>query len=111
MAATILGITTLNFGVPTLTGLIVNSVSFAQSVNIAEVIDEDGDYVAAALHGLRTTATVSGTANGGSFPLGTALTLSGAPAGTYRVTENTSSRTADGFQQFSITAQNWGGIS
>lgn len=111
MAATILGITTLTFGVPTVSGLIVNSVSFSQTVNIAEVIDEDGDFVAAALHGLRTTATVAGTSNGGSFPIGTTLTLAGAPAGTYRVTENTLSRTADGFSQFSITAQNWGGIS
>lgn len=109
MAATILGITTLTFGVPTLSGLIVNSASFAESVNIAEVIDEDGDYVAAALHGKRITATVSGTANGSSLAIGGTLSLSGAPSnGTYYVTEKTTDRTADGFQQFSFTAQAWG---
>lgn len=108
MAASILGITTLTFGVPTVTGLIVNSVSFAETVNIAEVIDEDGDYVAAALHGKRVNATVSGTANGGTFTIGATLSLTGAPAGTYYITERTIDRTADGFQQFNITAQNWG---
>jgi hypothetical protein len=111
MAASILGITTLTFGVPTLSGLIVNSVSFSQSVNVAEVIDEDGDFVAAALHGRRTTATVSGTANGGSFSTGATLALAGAPSGTYYITEVTQDRTADGFQQFSLTAQSWGGMA
>jgi hypothetical protein len=111
MAASILGITTLTFGVPTITGLIVNSSSFSETVNVAEVIGEDGDYLAAALHGRRTSASVSGTANGGTFSTGATLTLAGAPSGTYYITEITQDRTADGFQQFSISAQAWAGMA
>jgi hypothetical protein len=107
MSASILGITTLTFGVPTLTGLIVNSVSFSETVNVAEVIDEDGDYVAAALHGKRANATVSGTANGGTFSMGATLSVAGAPSGTFYITEKTEDLTADGFKQFSLTAQSW----
>jgi len=111
MAATILGLQTLTFGAPALTGLIVNSASFSESVNIAEVIDEDGDYVAAALHGRKISASVSGTANGGTFTIGATLTLTGAPSGTYTITEKTINRTADGFETFDLTATAWGGIS
>jgi hypothetical protein len=110
MAATILGITTLTFGVPSIAGLIVNSANFTESVNIAEVIDEDGDYVAAALHGRKITGTVSGVTNGTPAALGATLAVSGAPSGTYYITERSQSRTADGFSTFDLGLSSWGGI-
>jgi hypothetical protein len=108
MAATILGLTTLTFGAPTVSGLVVNSASFTQSVNIAEVIDEDGDYVAASLHGRKVNGSISGTNAGGTFTIGATLSVVGAPAGTYYITEVAASRTADGFETVDITAQSWG---
>jgi hypothetical protein len=110
MAASILGLTTLTFGVPTVSGLIVNSTDFTESVNIAEVTDEDGDFVAAALHGKKITGSVSGTSNGPSFSLGATLAVTGAPSGTYYITEKSVSRSADGFEQFTVGLTSWGGI-
>jgi hypothetical protein len=111
MAATILGLTTLTFGAPIVSGLVVNSASFTESVNIAEVIDEDGDYVAAALSGKRINGSISATDAGGTFATGAALTVTGAPSGTYYITEVATSRSADGFQTKDLTVQSWGGIS
>jgi hypothetical protein len=111
MAATILGLTTLSFGVSTVAGLVVQSSSFTESVNIAEVMDEDGDYVGAALSGKRINGTISATDAGGSFATGATLAISGAPAGTYYITEVSTSRSADGFRTRDITVQSWGGIS
>ena len=110
MAATILGLTTLTFGAPTVSGLVVNSSSFTESVNIAEVIDEDGDYVAASLHGARVNGSISGTDAGGSFATGATLAVTGAPTGTYYITEVSSARNADGFATKDLTLQSWGGI-
>jgi hypothetical protein len=110
MAATILGLTSLTFGAPTVSGLVVNSSSFTESVNIAEVIDEDGDYVAASLHGRRVNGSISGTDAGGSFATGSTLAVTGAPSGTYYITEVSGSRNADGFATKDLTVQAWGGI-
>jgi hypothetical protein len=111
MAATILGLTSLTFGAPTVSGLVVNSASFTESVNIAEVIDEDGDYVAAALSGRRVNGSISATDAGGTFATGATLAVTGAPTGTYYITEVATSRSADGFRTKDITVQSWGGIS
>jgi len=108
MAATLLGITTLTFGVPTVSGLIVNNVSFSESSNQSTLIDEDGDYVAAAIHGRKVTGKVSGTLNGGTFTIGSTLAVTGAPTGTYYVTEISRTRTADGFQQIDMSLDSFG---
>lgn len=110
MAATILGLSSLTFGVPSISGLVVNSVSFSQSVNISEVIDEDGDYVAAALHGRKNTGSISGTNKGATLTVGSTLAVTGAPTGTYYITELSQSSSADGFQTFDVSLTSWGGI-
>jgi hypothetical protein len=105
MAATILGITTLTFGAPTVTGISVNSSSFTESVNETNVIDEDGDYVGGALHGHRVTGKISGTTNGETLATAATLAVTGAPTGTYYITEVTRSRSADGFSQTEATVK------
>jgi hypothetical protein len=110
MAATILGLTTLSFGTPTISGLVVQSASFTESVNIAEVMDEDGDYIAAALSGKRVNGSISATDAGGTFTTGATLAITGAPSGTYYITEVATSRSADGFRTKDITVQSWAGI-
>jgi hypothetical protein len=111
MAATILGLSTLSFGTPTISGLVVNSASFAESVNIAEVMDEDGDYVAASISGKRITGNISAIDAGGTFSTGFSLVVAGAPTGVYCITEITTTRTADGFRAKDITLQSWAGIT
>ena len=72
MAATVLGLT-LTFGVPTLASLVVQSNNFREAVSIAEVQDEDGDFVSAALYGRKVTGTVEAVDNGFTTALGTVL--------------------------------------
>jgi hypothetical protein len=52
MAATIKGVTTLVFGCDSITTIINQSIDSTQSGEITYVNDEDGDYVAYAVHGL-----------------------------------------------------------
>lgn len=110
MAATLINATSLTFGTPTVSGLVVQSVSFTETTNLTEVIDEDGDYVAAAIHGRRINGEITGTDSGGSFATGATLAVTGAPSGTYYITQAASNRTSDGFRERTISIQAWGGI-
>lgn len=109
MAATILG-TSLTFGTPTISGLVVQSASFTESVNITEVVDEDGDYVSAALHGKKITGEITGTDSNYSGNIGATLAVTGAPSGTYYITQKAQSRSATGFMERTISLTSWGGI-
>lgn len=109
MAASIYGLAGTTFGTPTNADMVVQSASFSESINIAEVIDEDGDYAAAALHGKKVTASISGVAKGDTLAIGATLTIAGAPThGTYIITERSMERSADGFMTMSISATAWG---
>jgi hypothetical protein len=109
MAATVLGLT-LTFGVPTLASLVVQSNNFREAVSIAEVQDEDGDFVSAALYGRKITGTLEAVDNGFTTALGTAITITGAPTGTYYLTEKSQTRTNTGFMRRSLGVTAWGGI-
>lgn len=110
MAATVLG-DTLTFGAPTISGLVVQSASFDESVNIAEVADEDGDYVSAALHGSKTTGTIEGVDDGNSTAMGATLAVTGAPTGTFHVTSRGVAMANTGFKRKTLGLTAWGGIS
>ena len=109
MAATVLGLT-LTFGVPTLSGLVVQSNNFREAVNIAEVQDEDGYFVSAALSGRKVTGTIEAVDNSYTTAIGTAITITGAPTGNYYVTEKSSTRPNNGFLRRTIGVTAWGGI-
>ena len=109
MAATLLG-TGLTFGTPSVSGLIVQSASFTESVNITEVVDEDGDFVAAALHGKKIAGEITGTLSGTIGNIGATLAVAGAPSGTYYITQKAQSRSATGFIEQTISLSSWGGI-
>lgn len=110
MAATLLG-TTLTFGCPTLASRIVQSVSFNETVSIAEVLDEDGDPVAASLYNRKIEGTVESINAGATTAIGATLAVTGAPTGTYYLTGRSISRTNEGFQTLSETITSWSGIS
>ncbi len=109
MAATVLGLT-LTFGVPTLASLVVQSNNFREAVNITEVQDEDGDFVSAALSGRKITGTVEAVDNGFTTAIGTVLAITGAPTGTFYITEKSSVRPNTGFLRRTIGVTAWGGI-
>jgi hypothetical protein len=109
MAATVLGLT-LTFGVPTLASLVVQSNNFREAVSIAEVQDEDGDFVSAALYGRKITGTVEAVDNGFTTAIGTILVITGAPTGNFYITEKSQTRTNTGFLRRSLGVTAWGGI-
>lgn len=111
MAATVLGITTLTFGAPTVSGLVVQNVSFDESVNITEVQDEDGDYVSAALSGSKTTGTIEAVENGNTTAMGATLAVTGAPTGTFHVTARGVRFGNTEFKRKTLGLTAWGGIS
>ena len=102
--------TALTFGVPTLALLVVQSNNFREAVSIAEVQDEDGDFVAAALYGRKTTGTVEAVDNGFIAAIGTTLVITGAPTGTFYITEKSSTRSNTGFLRRTLSVTNWGSI-
>jgi hypothetical protein len=109
MAATVLGLT-LTFGVPTLANLVVQSNNFREAVSIAEAQDEDGDFISAALYGRKVTGTVEAFDNTFTTVIGTALTITGSPTGTFYITEKSQTRTNTGFLRRTIGVTSWGGI-
>lgn len=110
MAATILG-DTITFGAPTVSGLIVQSVNFDESVNITEIADEDGDFVSAALHGSKTTGTIEAFDDGNSTAMGATLAVTGAPTGTFHVTARGVRFGNTEFKRKTLGLTAWGGIS
>lgn len=110
MPATIVGLS-LTFGAPNLASLVVQSTSFSQTSEIAEVQDEGGDFVAASIGGIRTSGTVEAVNNGFTTAIGATLAVTGFPSGTYHITEKSGGRTNDGFETLSLTVRSWGGIA
>lgn len=110
MPASIVGLT-LTFGAPTIASLVVQSTSYSQTSEIAEVRDAQGDYVAASIGGIRTSGTVEAVNNGFTAAIGATLSVTGFPSGTYYITEKSGGRTNDGFETLSVGVRSWGGIS
>ena len=86
MAAHIIGITGLTFGLTQETGVI--AITFNRSVNAAkvEIADEDGDIVAVGYHGFKAEYSISAVYKTGGLGLagavvGTQLTLANAVDG------------------------------
>jgi hypothetical protein len=110
MAATVLGLT-LTFGTgTTISGLILQTSGYREAVNIAEVADEDGDFVAAALYGRKVTGTLEAIDNGYTALIGTLILVSGAPTGNFYITEKSQTRSNTGFMRRTIGVTAWGGI-
>jgi hypothetical protein len=109
MAATVLGLT-LTFGVPTLASLVVQTNNFREAVSIAEAQDEDGDFISAALYGRKITGTIEAFDNGFSALIGSSLAITGAPTGTFYITEKSQTRSNTGFLRRTLGVTAWGGI-
>jgi hypothetical protein len=114
MAATILGITSVTFGGTAETVAVFTSFSQTSDSDKAQIVDEDGDIVAVAYHGKKSTATMSGYLKAATPAIGASVTLANATAGLGGVTGTfycdavTVSRAPNDFQQVSITATNHG---
>lgn len=117
MPATIIGNSTdLAFGVAdTQTGMVVQSITHANSSDAVELKNKAGDTTAVVFRNKRVTYTVEGAYTTFSDAVGTDITVAGGEtfglSGAAYVTEITRTRSADNFEQVSYTAVIYDGIS
>ena len=114
MAATIVGLTSITFGGSPETVAVFTSFSQTSDSEKTTVVDEDGDFVAAAYHGKKSVASMSGflkstiPAIGASVSLANATAGLGGVTGTFFVDSVSVSRAPNDFQQVTIGATNHG---
>lgn len=103
------GAASVTFGTGiTFTALIVESQTHTKSTQNATLADADGDIVAAAFFGASEKLSVSGSVNGTpSVTLGTAITLTGAPTGTWYPESYEEAATNKGYKTFSLSCTRW----
>jgi hypothetical protein len=113
MASTLIksisGATSVAFGTDlVISALIVESQTYTRNSEVATTADADGDIVAAAFYGAHEELSISGTTNGApSVTLGTSLTITGAPSGTWYTKSYEESRSNNGYKKFSLSCSRW----
>jgi hypothetical protein len=115
MAATVIGLTSITFGGTAETLAVFTSFSQTSDSDKTIVVDEDGDHVAAAYHGKKSVASMSGYLKTGTIPaIGATITLANATAGlagvtgTFFVDSIALSRAPNDFIQVTVGASNHG---
>lgn len=112
MAATIVGLTSITFGGSAETVAVFTSFSQTSDSDKVTVVDEDGDFVAAAYHGKKSVAQMSGYLKSTTPTIGASISLANATAGlggvtgTFYVDSVAVSRAPNDFQQVTISATN-----
>jgi hypothetical protein len=113
MAATVIGLTSITFGGTSETLAVFTSFSQTSDSEKTTVVDEDGDFVAAAYHGKKSVASMSGYLKTGTIPaIGATITLANATAGlagvtgTFFVDSIALSRAPNDFIQVTVGATN-----
>lgn len=104
-------VTSVEFGAPSITGIVVNSFTRSRSADKIELKDNDGDVVAVAIPPTIGEITVEGVVNGLTPPtVGGTLTLTGiTTTGTVIVNSVEESATNEGFKTISINASEYAG--
>ena len=114
MAATVIGLTSITFGGSAETVAVFTSFSQTSDSEKTTVVDEDGDFVAAAYHGKKSVASLSGYIKAALPTIGASITLANATSnlagvsGTFYVDSVAVSRAPNDFQQVTIGASNHG---
>ena len=115
MAATVIGLTSITFGGSAETLAVFTSFSQTSDSDKTIVVDEDGDHIAAAYHGKKSVASMSGYLKTGTIPaIGATITLANATAGlagvtgTFFVDSIALSRAPNDFIQVTVGASNHG---
>jgi hypothetical protein len=104
-------VSSIEFGAPSVTGLVVNSFSRSRSAEKIELKDSDGDVVAVAIPPTVGELTIEGVVNGLTAPtVGGTLTLTGiTTSGTVIVNSVEETATNEGFKTISINASEYAG--
>jgi hypothetical protein len=114
MAATIVGLSSITFGGTAETVAVFTSFSQTSDSDVTVVVDEDGDRVAAAYHGKKSVASMSGFLKSTTPTIGASITLANATSGlggvtgTFFVDSVALNRAPNDFQQVTIGATNHG---
>lgn len=105
------GVSSIEFGTPNITGLVVTSFSRARSADPVELRDGDGDVQAVAIPATIGELTIEGVTNGVSTPtVGGVLSLSGiTTTGTVIVNSIEESMETESFKTLSISAREYNG--
>ena len=116
MPATIIGSANVAFGIPdTQSGMVVQSITHANSSDAVELKNKSGDTTAVVFRNKRVTYTVEGAYTNFSDSVGTDITVTGGEtfglSGSAYVNEITRTRSADNFEQVSFTAVIYDGIA
>jgi len=116
MPATIIGSTSVSFGIPTAqTGMVVQSVNSSASSDTAELKNKDGDITAVVFRNKKVTIQVEGAYTSFSGAVGTSLVVNNTNkcglTGASYITETSRTRSADDFERVSISATIYDGIS
>jgi hypothetical protein len=114
MAATIYkssGVSSIEFGTPDITGLVVTSFSRSRSADPVELRNGDGDVVAVAIPETIGELTIEGVANGATLPtVGGILSIAGLDLeGTVIVNSIEESYESENFRTLSISAREYNG--
>jgi len=110
MAATIVGISGLNFGGSSETVAVFTSFSQTSDSDKTVVVDEDGDHVAVAYHGKKSVASMTGFTKSTPPTIGASVTLAnaasslGGVSGTFYVDSVAVSKAPNDFQQVTVGA-------
>jgi hypothetical protein len=110
MAATIVGISGLNFGGSSETVAVFTSFSQTSDSDKTVVVDEDGDHVAVAYHGKKSVASMTGFTKSTIPTIGASVTLAnvvaslGGVSGTFYVDSVAVSKAPNDFQQVTVGA-------
>jgi len=116
MAATSIGLTGLNFGLASESGVVIQSFSLTQTAETTEVSKHNGEHSAVAFSAFKRNVSLSGNCNGAvaSSGIGVALALTGntnaVSSGTYYVTDASFTQSADGFNSFDLSATAYNGL-
>jgi hypothetical protein len=117
MAATIIGGGGVTFGGGSESAIYLESLTSTTDSNKSIATDEDGDVVAVAFHGVKTTVTASGISKGGGFggPGGAAAIASVAPSdtgggGTFYIDSSSITISGSDWKRASVTATAYDGI-
>lgn len=113
MPATIVGLTSITFAGSAETVAVWTSFSQTTDADKTVVVDHDGDHVAIAYHGLKSTANLSGYLKstvpnvGASISLANAIsTMGGISGGTFYIDSVALSKAPNDFNQVTINATN-----
>jgi hypothetical protein len=108
MAANLIGLPSVTFGITAETGVVVQNFTSTETAETTEISKHNGTFSAVAFSNRKQNISLSGNCNDAVDSVGATLTLAAnagaVSSGTYHVTDTSYTETSDGFNSFDISA-------